>query len=131
VRWCLGLQVLELLRGGLAAEYLIAMRVPTEACYDVAGSLRGSVNRRVAYVSSNDKEAVESLRELPNTKSCQPIDGSSNTISRKFATSSIAYATANITHLGRRRAPASATIVALKGEPLQRREEELCDACTY
>jgi hypothetical protein len=56
VRRCLGLQVLELLRGGLAAEYLIAVRVPTEACYDVAGSLglrnlelgsRPAVRRRV------------------------------------------------------------------------------------
>jgi hypothetical protein len=39
VRWCLGPQVLDLLRRGLAAEYLIAVRVPTEARYDVAGSL--------------------------------------------------------------------------------------------
>ena len=39
MRWCLGPQVLDLLRRGLAAEYLIAVRVPTEARYDVAGSL--------------------------------------------------------------------------------------------
>jgi hypothetical protein len=39
VRWCLGLQVLKLLRRGGTPQYLIAVRVPTEACYDVAGSL--------------------------------------------------------------------------------------------
>jgi hypothetical protein len=40
VRRCLGLQVLELLRRGGTPQYLIAVWVPTEACYDVAGSLR-------------------------------------------------------------------------------------------
>jgi hypothetical protein len=39
VRRCLGLQVLELLRRGGTPQYLIAVRVPTEARYDVAGSL--------------------------------------------------------------------------------------------
>src|SRR5215204_663749 len=39
--------------------------------------LRGSANRRVAYVSRNDGKAVESLLELPSKKSCQPIGGSS------------------------------------------------------
>jgi uncharacterized membrane protein YphA (DoxX/SURF4 family) len=39
--------------------------------------LRDSVNRRVAYVSRNDRKAVESLRELLSAKSCQPIGGSS------------------------------------------------------
>ena len=34
-----GPQVLELLRRGVAAEYLVAVRVATEARYDVAGSL--------------------------------------------------------------------------------------------
>ena len=52
----LGPQVLELLRRGVAAEYLVAVRVATEACYDVAGSLglrnpelgaRPEVGRRV------------------------------------------------------------------------------------
>src|SRR5215218_11441082 len=40
-------------------------------------SLRGSANRRVAYVSRNNGKAVESLLELPSMKSCQPIGGSS------------------------------------------------------
>ena len=31
-------------------------------------------------MSSNADEAVESLLELPSTKSCQPIDGSSKTV---------------------------------------------------
>ena len=35
----LGPQVLKLLRRGLAAEYLVAVRVTTEARYDVAGGL--------------------------------------------------------------------------------------------
>jgi hypothetical protein len=39
VRRCLGLEILKLLWCGLATEYLIAVRVPTEARYDVAGSL--------------------------------------------------------------------------------------------
>src|SRR5215216_4517977 len=39
--------------------------------------LRGSANRRVAYVSRNNGKAVESLLELPSMKSCQPIGGSS------------------------------------------------------
>ncbi len=52
----LGPQVLELLRRALAAEYLVAVRVATEARYDVVGSLglrnpelgpRPEVGRRV------------------------------------------------------------------------------------
>src|SRR4028119_2071822 len=39
VRRRLGPQVFELLRGGLPAEYLVAVRVATKARYDVAGSL--------------------------------------------------------------------------------------------
>jgi hypothetical protein len=39
--------------------------------------LRGSVNRRVTYVSRHDGRAVESLGERSSIKSCQPIDGSS------------------------------------------------------
>ena len=35
----LGPQVLQLLRRGPAAEDLVAVRVPTEARYDLAGSL--------------------------------------------------------------------------------------------
>src|SRR5215217_7185587 len=43
----------------------------------VERELRGSANRRVAYVSRNNGKAVESLLELPSMKSCQPIGGSS------------------------------------------------------
>ena len=39
MRWRLGPQVLKLLRRTVAAEYLVAVRVATEARYDVAGSL--------------------------------------------------------------------------------------------
>ena len=39
--------------------------------------LRGSANRRVAYVSRNNGKAVESLLELPSMKSCRPNGGSS------------------------------------------------------
>ncbi len=39
VRRRLGPQVLELLRRGLAAQYLVTVRVATEARYDIAGSL--------------------------------------------------------------------------------------------
>ncbi len=39
MRWCLGPQVLKLLRRGLAAKDLVAVRVATEARYDVAGGL--------------------------------------------------------------------------------------------
>ena len=39
MRWCLGPQVLKLLRRGLATKDLVAVRVATEARYDVAGSL--------------------------------------------------------------------------------------------
>src|SRR5215212_1487467 len=39
VRRRLGPQVLKLLRRGGAPEYLVAVRVAPEACYDVAGSL--------------------------------------------------------------------------------------------
>jgi hypothetical protein len=39
VRRRLGPQVLQLLRRGVAAEYLVAVRVATEGRYDVAGSL--------------------------------------------------------------------------------------------
>src|SRR5215218_2795069 len=46
-------------------------------------SLRGSANRRVAYVSRNNGKAVESLLELPSMKSCQPIGGSSKLVSRR------------------------------------------------
>ncbi len=35
----LGPQILKLLRRGLAAEYLVAVRVATEARYNVAGGL--------------------------------------------------------------------------------------------
>ena len=54
--WRLGPQVLKLLRRTVAAEYLVAVRVATEARYDVAGSLglrnpelsaRPEVGRRV------------------------------------------------------------------------------------
>jgi hypothetical protein len=47
--------------------------------------LRGSVNRRVSQVSRRDRKAVESLRELPSMKSCQPIDGSSKQGSQRAA----------------------------------------------
>jgi hypothetical protein len=56
VRRRLGPQVLKLLRRGVAAENLVAVRVATEARYDVAGSLglrnpelgpRPEVGRRV------------------------------------------------------------------------------------
>src|SRR5215207_6465141 len=40
-------------------------------------AVRGSANRRVAYVSRNNGKAVESLLKLPSMKSCQPIGGSS------------------------------------------------------
>jgi hypothetical protein len=58
VRRRLGPQVLKLLRCGVAAEYLVAVRVATEARYDVAGSLglrnpklgpRPAVGRRVGH----------------------------------------------------------------------------------
>jgi hypothetical protein len=58
VRRRLGPQVLKLLRRGVAAEYLVAVRVATEARYDVAGSLglrnpklgpRPAVGRRVGH----------------------------------------------------------------------------------
>src|SRR5215203_7516541 len=39
--------------------------------------LRGSANRRVAYVARDDGKALESLWELPSMKSYQPIGGSS------------------------------------------------------
>src|SRR5215208_4221662 len=63
------------------------------------------------------------IEPLPGAFSCHlfrqfldgVLGGSPNTITRKFATSSIASATTNIPHLGRSRAPASATIGALKG----------------
>ena len=56
MRWCLGPQVLKLLGRAVAAEYLVAVRVATEAPYYVAGSLglrnpelgpRPEVRRRV------------------------------------------------------------------------------------
>src|SRR5215211_3165816 len=54
-------------------------RNPTAGLYRLAGRkrLRGSVNRRVAYVSRHSGKAVELLCELSSIKSCQPIDGSS------------------------------------------------------
>jgi hypothetical protein len=39
--------------------------------------LRGSVNRRVANVTTVGKEAIQSFGELSGKKSSQPIDGSS------------------------------------------------------
>ena len=40
-------------------------------------SLRGSVNRRVANVTTVGQEAIQSFGELSGKKSSQPIDGSS------------------------------------------------------
>jgi hypothetical protein len=39
--------------------------------------LRGSVNRRVANVTTVGQEAIQSFGELSGKKSSQPIDGSS------------------------------------------------------
>jgi hypothetical protein len=39
VRWCLCPKVFELLRRGVATEYLVAVRVASEARYDLASSL--------------------------------------------------------------------------------------------
>jgi hypothetical protein len=46
------------------------------------GSLRGSVNRRVANVTTVAQEAIQSFGELSGKKSSQPIDGSSKSGSR-------------------------------------------------
>jgi hypothetical protein len=39
--------------------------------------LRGSVNRRVANVTTVGQEAIQSFGEMSGKKSCQPIDGAS------------------------------------------------------
>ena|SRR5215208_5639114 len=46
--------------------------------------IRGSVNRRVANVTTVGQEAIQSFGEMSGKKSSQPIDGSSKTDNREF-----------------------------------------------
>src|SRR5215208_6561325 len=50
-------------------------RIVAQMAHHINKYIRGSVNRRVAYVSSHEGKAVESLGELTSIKNCQPIDG--------------------------------------------------------
>ena len=47
-------------------------------------TFRGSVNRRVANVTTVGQEAIQSFGELSGKKSSQPIDGSSYSDARKY-----------------------------------------------